>query len=165
MIPLRMGTQSPPSIGGRRVATSLFGGAILASVATATIAQVTYLDSITALAGTVVSSGYVVAGGYNQPGDGGGGIFLPTGSTTCTADGGIVFTDGATPHNCFMRADPTFDVREWGALCDVAVINPPGGTLTATWDPGFATGDGALPDPFGAVTTANGPIPNVYAGP
>jgi hypothetical protein len=153
MIAPHVDSKSPSSTGRRHVATSLFGAAMLASVATASGAQVTYLDSITALAGTIVSSGFVVAAGYNQPGDGGGGMLLPTGSTICTPDNGIVFTDGAIPHNCFVRADPTFSVREWGALCDEAVVNPPGGALTASWDPGFATGNGTLSVPTQLVSS------------
>ena len=97
-------------------ATSLFGGAILATVATATLAQVTYVTSIGALGTITVASGYVVAGGYNTPGDGGGGTFMP-GPSGCVSDNGLVFLDMA--HNCFYRSDPTYSVREWGALCDV----------------------------------------------
>ncbi len=129
------------SAGRGPIGTSLFGGAILASVATASLTQVMYLNSITALNGISVASGtYVVAGGYNSPGDGGGGTFLPgdtTASTgSCTPDGGLVFQDGATPTpHCFYRANPTNSVREWGALCDVQVVAA-SSMVTVSWTAG-----------------------------
>ncbi len=134
-------------------ATSLFGGAILATVATATLGQVTYVTSIGALGTITVASGYVVAGGYNTPGDGGGGTFMP-GPSGCVSDNGLVFLDMA--HNCFYRSDPTYSVREWGALCDVNVVSPPGWVL---WNPGTAGSTvGTLTVPTALLATT--PAPN-----
>ena len=133
------------------IATSLFGGAILATVATtvatAALAQ-TYLNSITALGSITVAAGtYVVALGYNTAGDGGGGTFVPgvagTPTGTCTPDGGLVFQDAAS--HCFYRADPTKSVREWGAFCDV-VAGASGNGETAVWTPG---------SPHGTLTVDN----------
>jgi hypothetical protein len=90
----------------------LFGGAILATIATASLAQ-TYLTNVAALRGSVVSSGYVVLAGYSIAGDGGGGTFLP-GAAGCTVDGGTVFQDKLG--NCFYRADPT-SASASGARC------------------------------------------------
>jgi hypothetical protein len=104
---------SPPKgfAGGRAIASSLFGGAILATVGTASQAQVKYVDSIVSIGTMMIPSGtYVVAGGNLALGDGGGGAFMP-GGTVCNPDKGIVFQDNSSPKNCFYRADPTYSVR------------------------------------------------------
>jgi hypothetical protein len=126
------GSPSPACGEGRRaMATSLFGGAILATVVTASLAQqVTYFPTATALNSGTVTSGYVVLGA-NILGDDGGGVLMPSGGTVCTPDNGIVFRDNVS--NCFYRADPTYSVREWGALCDVVAVNAAG---TAFWSNG-----------------------------
>jgi hypothetical protein len=61
------------------MATSLVGGAILATVATAALAQApyTYFDTAADLGMATVTSGYVVLGGNVVLGDGGGGTFMP----------------------------------------------------------------------------------------
>ena len=57
------GSHSAMGLAARRsVATSLFGGAILATVATASLAQSTYFPTA-ALLSTGTASGYVVLGG------------------------------------------------------------------------------------------------------
>ena len=61
--------------GRRSVATSLFGGAILATVATASLTQTTYFPTAAALS-IASASGYVVLGGNLAEGDGGGGTFM-----------------------------------------------------------------------------------------
>ncbi len=90
-----------PTTGVGSIATSLFGGAMLATIANASFAQVTYLADAPSLAATTVSSGYVVLAGNTAAGDGGGGTFLPgltgTATGTCTPDNGTVFQDNATP--------------------------------------------------------------------
>jgi hypothetical protein len=123
-------TRTTGLAGRHPIATSLFGGAMLATVATASLAQqVTYFATANALLGATVTSGYVVLGA-NTPGDDGGGVFMP-GATCSSGDKGIVFPD-AVGH-CFYRADPTYSVREWGALCDVVDVDAAGG---ASWTNG-----------------------------
>ncbi len=70
------GFDKPPERSvARSVATSLFGGAILATTATGSLAQ-TYLDSVATLGGTTITAvggtlPYVVLAGYSITGDGG----------------------------------------------------------------------------------------------
>ena len=118
------------------IATSLFGGAILASVATASLAQATYFDTASLLAHGSVTTGYVVLGGNLALGDGGGGTFMKGPAGCGVGDHGIIFPDGSASPNCFYRADPTYSVREWGARCDVVSVNAAG---AATWNPGTPT--------------------------
>jgi hypothetical protein len=123
----------PTALAWGPIGKSLFGGAILASVATVSLTQtnVTYVDDVNALSTAVVgaTNTAIALGGYTTPGDGGGGVLLPqtTLVTTCTPDGGQVFAVGSPPH-CFVRANPTNSVREWGAICDVTTVDG------ATWD-------------------------------
>jgi hypothetical protein len=71
------GTTSSTGLAERRGAsTSLFGGAMLATVATASLAQ-SYFSTAGALNMHTVASGYVVLGA-NAAGDDGGGVFRPT---------------------------------------------------------------------------------------
>ncbi len=128
----------------RSIATSLFGGAILATTATASLSQ-TYVDSVSTLGLTTVPAvgstfQYVVLAGYSITGDGGGGVLMP-GPTPCTANGGTVFQDHAS--NCFYRANPTNSVREWGAKCDV-VVGATGNSASAVWNPGSLGNPGTL---------------------
>ena len=64
---------------------------------------------------------HIYVDGYTEPGDGGGGyIFLN--NTNCgsgTANGGTIINDDAPTKNCFYRANPTNDVHDWGAKCNV----------------------------------------------
>jgi hypothetical protein len=130
----------------RSVATSLFGGAILATVTTASLAQTTYFPTADALS-SATGSGYVVLGGNLAEGDGGGGAFMQ--GASCTGgDGGIVFQD--TIGNCFYRADPTYSVREWGAVCDVVDVDAAG---AAIWTPDTASNTGTLTFPTTLVST------------
>ena len=138
---------STGNVARRSVATSLFGGAILATVATASLAQ-TYFPTAIALS-TSTASGYVVLGGNLFEGDGGGGTFMQ-GATCAAGDGGIVFQDGSHPANCFYRADPTYSVREWGSLCDVVDVDAAG---AAVWTPDTASGTGTLTYPTTLVST------------
>ena len=109
----------PPDRRERSLETSLFGGAVLATVATASLGQ-TFFSDVSAINAGVVSTPYVVLGGYYKSGDGGGGTLL-LGPSGCTADGGLVFKDSAS--NCLYRVDPSYDVRQWGARCDVVEVN------------------------------------------
>jgi hypothetical protein len=47
---------------------------------------------------------------------------MPTGGTICTPDNGIVFLDQS--NHCFVRANPTYSVRERGALCAPVRLAP-----------------------------------------
>jgi hypothetical protein len=120
--------------GGRgSFATSLFGGAILATVTTASLATMatdliaqTVFNSVTEFAGTTVTSHYVVVTGYDSPTiNTGGGIFVAgTAGGTCTPDNGLVFVDMSGA--CFYRTKPTNSVLEWGAQCNVEAVQPSG---------------------------------------
>jgi hypothetical protein len=123
------------------IATSLFGGAMLATVATASLAQ-TYFPTASALKGGTVSSGYVILGGNLALGDGGGGTFMP-GATCSSGDKGIVFPDHLG--HCFYRADPTYSVREWGALCDVVPVNAAGQAFWSNGPGGSGVGTLTVP--------------------
>ena len=131
---------TPPEARVRSLATSLLGGAILATVATASLGQ-TYVSNVATLGATSVPlNQFVILGGYYVDGDGGGGTLLPFSPTGgCPNDGGLYFKDVG---HCFIRAEPTNSVREWGALCDVVSVNSVG-TLTAVWNPGSGT-NGAI---------------------
>src|SRR5207248_5610867 len=92
---------------------------------------------------------YIYLDGYRALSDGGGGYFVQgrgTAQTSCTDNGGTVLKDNATIRNCFYRASTNWNVREWGAYCDVVVPNatltfdPNAGTLTAAHAV-FATDD------------------------
>jgi hypothetical protein len=135
-------------VGRRSIATSLFGGAILATVATASLAQTPYYPTASALS-SATASGYVVLGGNLTEGDGGGGTFMQ-GATCAASDNGIVFLDSSMPPNCFYRADPTYSVREWGALCDVVDVDAAG---AASWTPDTTSQTGTLTFPTTLVST------------
>jgi hypothetical protein len=64
---------------------------------------------------------FVMVNGYYAPGDGGGGYFVK-GASGCQDNGGTVLKDGALTSNCFYRASTNWNVREWGAKCDVNAI-------------------------------------------
>ena len=107
-----------------------------------------YFANVAALTGNMTPAPtlptVVTLGGYyNTVGDGGGGTFA-VGPGPCTANGGTIFVDMATPAQCYTRVTPSNNVREWGAKCDVVAIQPTA-ALTATWqptlhDPNLATG-------------------------
>jgi hypothetical protein len=151
---------TPPARRARPVASSLFGGAMLATIATASLAQTyvdTYVDTMSILPTTTVPANLpIVVGGYYNRGDGGGGTLLPLAvAGTCPTDGGIVFT---AANQCFIRADPTYSVREWGALCDVVSVSSVG-TMTARWSPTLGA-HGAIVVP----TSMLSPPPNPNGG-
>ena len=75
---------------------------------------------------------YVYVDGYTYPGDGGGGYFFSTGLKTCTYDGGTVVLDH--DNYCYYRANPTNDVHEWGAYCDVVSVDNPGVSSPIYWE-------------------------------
>jgi hypothetical protein len=126
---------------------SLFGGAILATVATASFAQTYFSDVAAFQADTTFLGASVVLGGYKKTGDGGGGL-LVAGGTVCSVDDAIVFQVNGT---CFYRTDPTFSVREWGAKSDVVEVNP--GTLSASWNPNPGSAMGTLSVPTALLPT------------
>lgn len=72
------------------------------------------------LSGT--SYAYVYVNGYYSGADGGGGYFVRNG-TSCSANGGTILTDSIG--DCFYRASTNWNVREWGAYCDVVVADQP----------------------------------------
>lgn len=97
-----------------------------------------YFANVAALTGNMTSAPtlptVVALGGYyNTVGDGGGGTFA-VGPGPCTANGGTIFVDMATPAQCYTRVTPSNNVREWGAKCGVVAIQPTA-ALTATWQP------------------------------
>ncbi|MGH7869771.1 MAG: hypothetical protein ACREP9_19605 [Candidatus Dormibacteraceae bacterium] len=62
---------------------------------------------------------YILVGGYDQPGDGGGGYFaLDTSLSTCTDNGGSVI-ENFRSDICYYRMSSPNDIRQWGAHCDV----------------------------------------------
>ena len=140
---------APTTPKARPIASSLFGGAILATVATVSMTQ-TYVPTVIALNGSSIASGtYVALGGYTVAGDGGGGVLTPRSTlvAACAPDNGIVFKD--VNNNCFVRANPTNSVREWGAVCDVTVVTP-SGSGTISWvggSPGTLTVTSTLLSP------------------
>jgi hypothetical protein len=106
-----------------------------------------------------VSRGYVVLAGNVTANDGGGGgTFMPgTIGQTCTTDHGIVFQD--TIGNCFYRSEPTFSVREWGALRDV--VGEPGNADRNLLVEGFG-----IPEGYGYFGLVEGTMsPSGYVGP
>ena len=95
----------------------------------------TYVANLQALFGTT-TSGVVTMGGYYDPGDGGGGTLVPSQSKRCATNSATIFKDGAG--YCLYRVNPTNNLREWGAKCDVVVVKPlpnAASPTTATWNP------------------------------
>ena len=115
-----------------KIAGSLIGAALLlrdgAAVAQATTQ--TYVINQAALA-TTNTSGIVTMGGYYNLGDGGGGLLYPI-PAGCNQNLGTIFKDGHG--HCLARVNPTNNVREWGAHCDVVAVRPTP-TTTAVWNP------------------------------
>ena len=127
-------------------------------MATASLAQMSYLyfGAAADLGMATVNSGFVVLGGNSVLGDGGGGTFMPgAGGAACHTDAGIVFQD--TIGDCFYRSDPTYSVREWGALCDGASVNAAGRDL-GSWHANLGQWDAHGPhlDVVAAATSAGG---------
>ena len=133
------------------IATSLFGGALLLfddNVAIAQSANSYYSATVANLGTLVVAAPAVVTlGGYNTVGDGGGGSLVtgPTAITGCTTTITNGETFAASGGVCLYRTNPTNNVREWGAKCDVVAVQ----SQTATWtptmvDPNTMTNVGAL---------------------
>jgi hypothetical protein len=158
--PLDPNAQSPaPATSGwGPIGKSLFGGAILATVATVSLTQTYYVNDVNALNSTAIgaTNTAVALGGYTVSGDGGGGVLLPHSAavTTCTPDNGQVFGDGSTPRHCFVRANPTNSVREWGARCNVTAVT------SAKWD---ATANTlSIPGTISSIPPQLAPQPNEF---
>ncbi|HEY3777364.1 MAG TPA: hypothetical protein VGL35_04850, partial [Rhizomicrobium sp.] len=62
---------------------------------------------------------YIYVDGFFAPSDGGGGYFVQGACNSSSDNGGTILQDHA--HNCFYRASTNWNVREWGARCDVVV--------------------------------------------
>jgi hypothetical protein len=64
---------------------------------------------------------YVYVNGYYYDSDGGGGYFVEGPCNGNTDNGGTVLVDNQG--NCFYRASTNWNIREWGANCNVVVPN------------------------------------------
>jgi len=63
--------------------------------------------------------GFVIAQGYNVPGDGGGGTFANMGRCSSIAlppNGGTIVQDASSSPYCFQRLDPNWGPKEYGAV-------------------------------------------------
>ena len=102
------------------IAVSVFCSA---STPAGDVFEVPTVSSIASTALYANSEYYIYVDGYTTQGDGGVGyLFSPYPGVVCgSANNGTVVQDSSG--YCYYRANPTNDVREWGAKCDVVALS------------------------------------------
>jgi hypothetical protein len=78
---------------------------------------------------------------------------------TCVPDQALIFQDNT--NYCYQRINPTNNVREWGAKCDVVVVRPTS-TATVTWNPSLV--DTHMSHVQGALVVPVGLLPPPPSG-
>lgn len=117
-----------------KITRQALGCAIVLLVAVAPASPQNYYSSVSALTTSSESGNWISLGGYWNAADGGGGMLVQGPSTWC-----------------YYRFNPTNDVHEWGAKCDVQGITN-SNTYPIVWNPTISDGAGHT----GAIVVQNG---------